>query len=189
MSEEAEEKEVEEEAPKKKSSLVLTIVMFLLITGMAAGAGFGVSMLIEPGKPEMTVEESTEGEEGEEADAKPKVDVYEKAQMGGEAKEEEEGEGVKNAYAKPLAPILTNLAAPEDVWVRLELAVVGQPDISDALLEQIHQDLFAYMRTVKLHHVEGPSGYQNLKAELSERASMRSSGAAKAVLVRTLVFE
>ena len=177
-----------QEAAPKKTSLIVHIVVFLLITCLAAGAGFGVSMFLDPGDgakkaqfaagPGSQDGDSGSGGEGESSDAE------------AADKESEDGEeGVKQAYAKPLAPILTNLAAPEDVWVRMELAVVSKPNLTDALLEQIHQDLFAYMRTVKLHHVEGPSGYNNLRAELSERAMVRSGGAVQAVLVRTLVFE
>jgi flagellar FliL protein len=175
----------DDDAAPKKTSLVVQIVVFLLITGVAAGAGFGVSMFMDSPAPKMAAMQ--EGESGDEAPAD-----EEQAMEGGDKEgksDEDEEAALKNAYAKPLAPILTNLAAPDDVWVRMELAVVGKPSLSDALLEQIHQDLFAYMRTVKLHHVEGPSGYQNLKAELSERAAIRSGGTAQSVLVRTLVFE
>ena len=182
---EAEAETEAEEAAPKKSSLIVQIVLFLLLTGVAAGAGFGVSMFIDSPAPQMAGAEQKADEEESSEDAEAAV---EEAKMEEKSEEDEEA-ALKNAYAKPLAPILTNLAAPDDVWVRMELAVVGKPDLQDEMLEKIHQDLFAYMRTVKLHHVEGPSGYQNLKAELSERAAMRSGGSAQLVLVRTLVFE
>ena len=181
---EAEAEAEAEEAAPKKSSLIVQIVVFLLITGVAAGAGFGVSMFMESPAPQMAAAQDTASDDA----AKEDEAAADEAKMEEKSEEDEEA-ALKNAYAKPLAPILTNLAAPDNVWVRMELAVVGKPDLEDEMLEQIHQDLFAYMRTVKLHHVEGPSGYQNLKAELSERASMRSGGAAQLVLVRTLVFE
>ena len=84
---------------------------------------------------------------------------------------------------------MTNLASPTDVWVRMELALVTENDAKDELLEKIHQDLLAYIRTVKLHHVEGPSGFINLKSELNEIASIRSGGLIKKVLIRTMLFE
>jgi len=37
--------------------------------------------------------------------------------------------------------------------------------------------------------VEGPSGFINLKAELDERAAIRSDGKISKVLVRTILFE
>ena len=188
MSDKPETEEEVEEAPKK-TSLVVHIVVFLLVTVMAAGAGFGVSMFLKPGKPQMAAsarDDEAHAKKSEEEHS-PKLDEH-----GDPIKEEGDGkkeDGMAKAYAKPLAPILTNLASPANVWVRMELAVVGKTDLPDEVLEQIHQDLLAYMRTVKLHHVEGPSGYINLKAELNERAVIRSGGAAKMVLVRTLVFE
>ena len=45
------------------------------------------------------------------------------------------------------------------------------------------------MRTVKLHQIEGASGFQHLKADLEERAAIRSDGHVKQVLIRTLLFE
>ena len=177
------EEETEEVGPKK-TSLVVQIVVFLLITAIAAGSGFGVSMFLESPAPKMEAKQDAADMESAEGESMDKEGA-EKAEKG----DKDEEDPLKNAYAKPLAPILTNLAAPEDVWVRMELAVVGKPSLTDAILEQIHQDLFAYMRTVKLHHVEGPSGYQNLRAELSERAAIRSGGTAQSILVRTLVFE
>ena len=179
-----------EEIAPKKTSLVVHIVVFLLITGLAAGAGFGVSMFLDPGSSSMTAQQaSSKTDASGESDGGQGADDGQESGAEDEGKSEDGEDGVKHAYAKPLAPILTNLAAPDDVWVRMELAVVGKSSLTDALLEQIHQDLFAYMRTVKLHHVEGASGYNNLRAELSERAVVRGGGAVKAVLVRTLVFE
>lgn len=166
--------EQEEEKPKK-TSIVMMAAIFLLITGIAAGAGFGVGMFLKPGAEMAAADDGgeeghTEGEEGE--------------------KKEGEGEdSTLSGRAKPLAPILTNLAAPNDVWVRLEVAVVAEGDTTDAMLEDIHQDLLSYMRTTKLHQVEGPSGFLNLRAELDDRASIRSGGKVSRVLVRTIIFE
>jgi len=57
------------------------------------------------------------------------------------------------------------------------------------MTETIHQDLLAFLRTLKMYQVEGASGYQHLKADLQERAAIRSDGHAKDVLIRTLLFE
>lgn len=102
------------------------------------------------------------------------------------------GHGEEPAQARtviPLAAITTNLAAPEQVWVRLEASVVLDKPQSLDLIETIHQDLLAYLRTVKLHQIEGASGFQHLKADLEERAKIRSGGHVKQFLIRTLLFE
>jgi len=58
-----------------------------------------------------------------------------------------------------------------------------------AMTDDIHQDILAMVRTLKLHQIEGASGYQHLKADLEERAAIRSGGHAKQILIRTLLLE
>jgi flagellar FliL protein len=107
-----------------------------------------------------------------------------------EAHGEAAPEGAEEARTVvPLASITTNLAAPEQVWIRLEASVVLDEPQPQELIETIHQDLLAYLRTVKLHQVEGASGFQHLKADLEERAKIRSDGHVKQFLIRTLLFE
>lgn len=88
-----------------------------------------------------------------------------------------------------LDPITTNMAGPVDMWVRLEYALVfeGPPDLEIAHLVQ--QDSLAYLRTLKSHQVDGASGFQHLRADLEERAVLRSDGKVKGILVKTLLFE
>jgi flagellar FliL protein len=89
----------------------------------------------------------------------------------------------------PLAQITTNLAAPSETWIRLEASIVVDEPPEPELADSVHQDLLAYVRTVRMHQVVGPSGFQHLRAELNERASVRSEGKVKRVLIRTLLFE
>ena len=179
----------EEEKPPKKTSLVIHIVTFLIVTGAAVGAGFGASVFLKAKDTHQTDAKMDDAELGEQHASTNKDTMVDGHSDEGDEKSGAQLTSAKLRYAKSLAPILTNLAAPSDVWVRLEVAILVEGSAEDELTEQIHQDLFAYMRTVKLHHVEGPSGYINLKAELKERAAIRSQGKVKDVLVRTLVFE
>ncbi len=181
-----EENAEESEAPKSTSMLVHALV-FLLITAIASGAGFGAGMFLKPKNAAMAPaaagsKETSKDERKDQAMAQGGNDDAGKSEDGDEME-------LATGYAKPLAPILTNLASPEDVWVRMELAVVGDEGVTDELLEQVHHDMLAYMRTVKLHHVDGPSGFINLKAELDERAAIRSEGKISKVLIRTILFE
>ncbi|MCO5157673.1 MAG: flagellar basal body-associated FliL family protein [Aquamicrobium sp.] len=88
-----------------------------------------------------------------------------------------------------LEPVTTNLAGPTETWVRLELALVfaDKPDL--VVAQTVQQDILAYLRTVKFHQVEGPSGFQHLKSDIEERAAIRSEGKVRSVLIRTLLFE
>lgn len=116
-----------------------------------------------------------------------------KAALAAQASGAEEAQGGLAPAARDtevlLAPITTNLAAPTTAWVRLEVAIVLDEPQPPTLADDIHQDLLAFLRTVRLHQVEGASGFQHLKADLEERARIRSGGHVKQVLIRTLIFE
>lgn len=156
------------EAPKGPS-FVLQLGMLLLMTAAALGVGWMSGSYLrnseEPAKP-ARLEHGGKGE--------------------GKTPEKHEGAG---PVLVELASITTNLAAPADVWVRMEVSVVYDSPQPPEITEAIHQDLLAYLRTLKMYQVEGASGYQHLKADLQERAAIRSNGHATDVLIRTLLFE
>ena len=157
-------------APKKGPSLIIQIAVLLALTGAAAGAGLlAAGMLKDDGAPAHAAAGGHDGKAGH--------DVADPAA-------EDAKRGIVN-----LPLVMTNLAAPTGTWVRLEMAAVfeGQPE--PAITDDIHQDLLAYLRTVKLHQIEGASGFQHLKSDLEERARVRSGGKVKKLLVRTLLFE
>jgi flagellar protein FliL len=88
-----------------------------------------------------------------------------------------------------LETITTNLSDPQDIWVRLELALVFTDRPDPEVAEMVHQDLLAYLRTVKARQIDGPSGFQHLRSDLDERARIRSEGKVRHVLIRTMLFE
>ena len=88
-----------------------------------------------------------------------------------------------------LEPILTNLAYPAETWVRTELSLMSDAPLEAGDAEAVGQDLLAYLRTVRLDQVEGPSGFLSLREELDERAALRTDGRVRRVLIRTLLFE
>ncbi|HEY6519033.1 MAG TPA: flagellar basal body-associated FliL family protein [Roseiarcus sp.] len=91
-----------------------------------------------------------------------------------------------------LPPIVTNLGAPQDTWVRLEGSIVFDPKTlphPEAVAGQIGDDVLAYLRTVSLHQLEGPVGLENIRQDLNERAATRSGGKVHAFVIRTLVVQ
>jgi flagellar FliL protein len=91
-----------------------------------------------------------------------------------------------------LPPIVTNLGAPQDTWVRLEGSVIFDPKSlphPEAMAGQIGDDVLAYLRTVSLHQLEGPIGLENIRQDLNERAATRSGGKVRAFVIRTLVVQ
>ena len=91
-----------------------------------------------------------------------------------------------------LPPIVTNLGAPQDTWVRLEGSIIFDPKAlphPEAVAGQIGDDILAYLRTVSLRQLEGPIGLENIRQDLNERAAIRSGGKVRGLVIRTLVVQ
>lgn len=97
-----------------------------------------------------------------------------------------------NMVLKNLEPVVTNLANSGETWVRVESSIVfangalPNPDVAAA---EIRQDILAYLRTLSLPQIEGASGLQHLREDLNERASLRSKGLVRELIVETLIVQ
>ena len=118
------------------------------------------------------------------ATPRPRADMAARTGEGGHGDEAPASETII-----PLAAVTTNIASPSDVWVRMEVSIVLDEPQAEDLPGIIQQDLLSYIRTVKMHEIEGASGFRHLKEDLEERAAIRSDGHVKQVLIRTLLFE
>jgi flagellar protein FliL len=102
------------------------------------------------------------------------------------------GPPVQPSTIVDLPPIVTNLGAPQDTWIRLEGSIIFDPKAlphPEAVAGQIGDDILAYLRTVSLHQLEGPIGLENIRQDLNERAATRSGGKVRAFVIRTLVVQ
>ena len=91
-----------------------------------------------------------------------------------------------------LPPIVTNLGAPQDTWIRLEGSIVFDPRLMphpEKAAAELGDDILAYLRTLTLKQLEGPIGLENLRQDLSERAATRTGGVARQFVIRTLVVQ
>jgi flagellar FliL protein len=154
-------------AEPKKASSVSLVVELAFLTCFAVGAGglFGMLALGDAGKPA----------------AKPEPAAQ-------QAPKTRHGEA---AALKPLPAIVTNLAGPQQMWIRLEaLMVVGDGAAdSTALGAAIAEDIVAFLRTVPMAQIEGPSGFLHLREDLNDRARIRSAGKVKELVVQSMVLE
>ncbi|WP_269932415.1 flagellar basal body-associated FliL family protein [Aminobacter sp. HY435] len=158
-------------AQKPAPSLAVQIGILLLLTGAAIGGGWmSGGYLYGESKP---------AEQAEVA-AKPHA-----PKGGGEHGADPAAAGT----LVQLAPITANLAAPDDMWIRLELSLVLDEPQPQEVADRVHQDLLAFVRTLRIHQVQGASAFRHLKTDLDERAAIRSEGHVKEVLIRTLLFE
>jgi len=172
---------------KTGPSIIIQIAILLVMTAAAVGIGWFSGSYLNG-----TVSRDPAAVEGEAAAKPAKVDGHgtDAGGHGGAKDEHGDAEAAGNPLLLDLPPIMTNIAAPSDVWLRVELSVVFDEAPTDpGMADAIHQDLLAFVRTVKMHQIEGASGFQHLKADLGERASIRSGGHAKEILIRTLLFE
>ncbi len=173
--------------PKKGPSLAIQGGVLLVLTAAALGMGWFSGGYLGKEAASGGAPEAATAESGHEAPAKEGGHDKPASEHGGA--EGGHGDVAGNPLLVELAPMTTNLAAPSETWVRMELSLVLDAPQTPDLIEKVHQDLFAYARTLKMHQIEGASGYQHLKADLQERASIRSDGHVTQVLVRTLLFE
>lgn len=91
-----------------------------------------------------------------------------------------------------LQPIVTNLGQPQDTWVRLEASILFDPKTlphPEAVTAKVSGDILAYLRTVSLKQLEGPIGLQAIRDDLNERATIRSEGKVRELVLRTLVVQ
>jgi len=164
---------VDQKAEKKGPSLVVQIIVLLMLSGVAAGVGLFTGNFMTGGAAPVSAEAAGK-EKGKEGEAATPEDVA--------------AANLKRGVVA-MSPIMTNLAAPANTWVRLELSAVfeGEPDLT--LVDAVHQDLLAFLRTVKMHQVEGASGFLHLKEDMNERARIRTEGKVKDILIKALLFE
>ena len=91
-----------------------------------------------------------------------------------------------------LPPVVTNLGAPQDTWIRLEGSIVFDPKVlphPEAVAARIGEDALAYLRTVTLKQLEGPVGLEAIRDDLNDRAATRSDGKVREFVIRTLVVQ
>ena len=161
------------EAQRTGPPLVVQLVLFAALTFMAAGLGWLTGSNLIP----LAAEKS-----------KPGTITSDREETTSRADEPAEGEPVEpNLYT--LEPITTNLADPRDIWVRLEVSLAFEGPADAGLAQEIHQDILAYLRTVKLEQIDTASGFHHLKSDLEERAAIRSNGRVTDIFIRTLLFE
>ena len=91
-----------------------------------------------------------------------------------------------------LPPVITNIGAPQDTWIRFEGSIIFDPKTlphPEAAAAQIGDDILAYLRTVSLKQLEGPIGLLNVRQDLKERAATRTGGKVRELVIRTLVVQ
>jgi flagellar protein FliL len=97
-----------------------------------------------------------------------------------------------SARLRKLSPIVTNLAAPANNWARVEASMVTDSlndEEAGILAAHISEDIVIYLRSASAAQFEGARGLQHLRDDLTERATIRSSGKVRELIIETLVIQ
>jgi flagellar FliL protein len=155
-------------SPKKSSGKAIVIEWFLL-TLIAAGAGIAIALF----NPAASL-----------------PDAASKSQGAGATASIACSEQTTNLLDLP--PVVTNIGAPADTWVRLEASIVFDGKTTphpEVIAAEIATDELAYLRTVTITQMQGPIGLENMRQDLTDRAVVRSGGKVNELILRTLVVQ
>jgi flagellar protein FliL len=97
-----------------------------------------------------------------------------------------------NDRLRKITPVVTNLAAPPNAWIRMEASIVTDKlteEEASIVVARIGEDVAAYLRTLTPGQIEGARGLQYLREDLNERALTRSSGKVRELIIETLVVQ
>jgi flagellar protein FliL len=177
--------------PGGKRGIGGLIVGLVIATALATGAGFANATFVTAqfstapaAAPPMEPPAGQSGAGGHGADAHG-------APEGHGAKAKESPDAMVSG-PRELPPIVTNLAAPEGTWIRLEAAIFVDgldAKTADILQKEIPADIMTYLRTLSLPQIQGGLGLQHLREDLNERVAARSQGKVKELLVYTMVVQ
>lgn len=166
---------------KKKPSFMSKLIEFLLITLIAGGAGVGLAAM-NPPPPGPDPRSATKPAPGKLAPEKKPGERTEAAAAC--------GPGGPNMIDMP--PIVTNIASPADIWIRLEATLVFDAKTlqhPEVIAAEIATDELAYLHTVSVNELQGPIGLENIRQDLRDRAYVRSGGKVTDLLIKTLVLQ
>lgn len=153
---------------KGGGGLIGLVVVTLLAVGCGAGFGFYLDGKIKSAAVAKASEKAKEPVQEEQVSTVPST-----------------------AQLVALAPIVVNLAEPRDAWIRIEASILvdGMSQGADDLAAQLAEDMVAYLRTTPLRQFEGPSGFQHLREDFVDRATIRDRVHIKDVIIHGVVVE
>jgi flagellar FliL protein len=154
---------------KKSTGILATLIPFVAVTVIAAGAA-AAGAWFEAGRQKASAVEA--------AKCGPAT-----AQVG------ELGDAVTSVLELP--SIVTNLAGEDAPWLRLDVSVVvpNSTPQKDQLAAELSQDFLGYVRSLQVSELSGGTSLYLLKNDLKELAKVRTSDASLDVLIRTFVIE
>ena len=167
-----------EGAKGAKPSAMSVIIPVLLLTLIAGGGGFAVATLLGPSlapAPQAEVA-ALDGDHASKPAEETAGDEH----------------GANTGIIRQLAPIVTNLASPKDVWMRIEVSIVIKPEAKaeqDLIAVRSSDQILALLRTIDLTQIEGPSGFLHFREDINDLVRESSEHRVAQVLINSMVVE
>jgi flagellar protein FliL len=161
-----------------KPSVMSVIIPVLLLTLIAGGGGFAVATMLGPNSAPAPQAEVTASD----------GDHVSKPTEGTASNVHGENTGI----IRQLAPIITNLASPKDVWMRIEVSIVIKPEAQseqDLIAVKSGDQILALLRTIDLAQIEGPSGFLHFREDINDLVRESSEHKVAQVLINSMVVE
>lgn len=188
------------QAQAKPASVMGLAMAWLLIGGCGLGGGYvaaGVFQLA-PAKPEKPkVEQAAAPAHATEAPKKKKPPGAEPAADEAATADvppvdEEPLVEAAELDTVPFPAVVTNIANPETVWIRVEgfLRVKhGTEAKPEQLAAGASQQMLAYLRSIKLADLQGTDGFYAVIEDLSDVVKTASAGDVQGVMISGLIVE
>jgi flagellar protein FliL len=175
MAKKPETKDDKAAPPKKGGGVVSMILAMVIITGLGVGAGglFGIQAAQKIGPNAKPAAPPAPAHDAHAADNK----------------DDKNKEKKKGPQLVALPNMVTNLASPEKIWIRIEASAMIESDNPEKLAAQLAEDIVAYLRTMTLDQVQGASGYHYMKEDLDERVRLRGQGKVRDLVLQSFIVE
>ncbi len=185
---------------ERRDGAMMTAVIFAVLTVIGAGAGYAVGVLLEK-SPESVVPTDLLSDDKEANPLKKIMTSVSSADSQSVAAELSSSATLSNFSNRQnavhdrlvsLPPIVTTLARPNGKWIRLEGSIAVRSDTEqppENLAEETGEHILAYLRTVELDHISGPSGFLALRDDLNETVQVLSHGDVSRVLIHGFIVE
>lgn len=172
--------EAKAESGTKKESPIIFVAMLAVTALIAIGAGWFLAGRVEAPAKVAEIKETDGHDAGasdNDADA-----------TGGHAADANSDD----MAIYDLDPIIVNLAGAENSWLRLELALVADDDANIAKplkRMKLNDEFIAFLRTLRIDQLSGPSSYIHLREDLLDRARLSTGEDVHNILVKSMVVE
>lgn len=180
------------------------VVVVLLLTLVGAGTGFAVGSLIQsamvpaasgaidkPAAAHAAAGKSMPNEHGvSESQAPQHADQSSQPALDDEGIAEDID--LHSVKVVPFPPVLTTLAEPKGTWIRLEGSILITPEAiepPEVLADRAGEQILTYLRSLHLEQLEGTSGVQGLREDLTEMLRVLSKDEVRGILINGLVIE